>query len=285
MAPGNPSDCGRSVSAEARCGESLSRRGFLKAGAAALAPLFLRGADFHQQRPDTLPILWHGSRTMPLLAVTIDDCYSLGAMHRLLEILRAHAETRLTFFPTGQALINTARRDPQLWPSLYEQGHEFGYHTCYHQPLGDTSVSGLSADLECWREILAGVVGEAPPVHFARPPYGDCRYTFQEFCQDEALTLAMWSADWGGGRAAAMERVGRTQPGDIVLMHGRFPDVDNLEPALAALLDVRLCKVTLSELASAEVDGTPEGKSAVCTCENGPKDSAAKPGLTPGDAE
>ncbi|OGO11767.1 MAG: hypothetical protein A2Y93_12430 [Chloroflexi bacterium RBG_13_68_17] len=264
--------------------DRLTRRGFLKAGALALAPLLLPGTGASRPDSDTPPILWHGSRTLPLLAVTIDDCYSLPAVQRLAQVLSGHPEMKATFFPTGRALVNTAEGDPELWPRLRAQGHEFGYHGYEHEAPSRMSAAQIQADLGRWQATLADVAGDTPVIHFARPPYGDYSYSFREFCQAEQLTLAMWSTDWGGARTTAMRRVGRARAGDIVLMHGRFPDAENLEPALAAISDLRLCKVTLSELQSACGGVFPGGKVAVCECGNEPKESTGKSLMTPGDA-
>ncbi len=247
----------------------------------ALTPLLLPGGGASQPDPDPLPILWHGSRELPLLAITIDDCYSLAAVQRLAQVLRGHPEVKATFFPTGRALLNTGARDATLWPRLRAQGHEFGYHGYDHEAPSGMSAHELQADFRRWLGTLSEAAADTPAVHFARPPYGDASLSFQEFCEAEQLTLAMWSADWGGAPATAMRRVRSVQAGDIVLMHGRFPDAENLEPALATISDLRLCKVTLSELQSACGGVFPGGKVATCECGNGPKESIVKDWASP----
>ncbi len=252
--------------------ERLSRRAFLKAGAVALTPFLMPGAGALRDESDFPPILWHGSRDLPLLAVTIDDCYNLAAMQRLAQTLEGHPETKVTFFPTGRGLLNTSDQDADLWPRLSAGGHEFGYHGYDHESPGGMSAARLQADFARWQETLAEATGDAPAVRFARPPYGDASYSFREFCQSEQLTLVMWSANWGGARDTVMRGLASAQAGDIVLLHGRFPDVENLEPALALVLHLRLCQVTLSELQSACGGVFPGGKLAMCECGDGPKE-------------
>jgi peptidoglycan/xylan/chitin deacetylase (PgdA/CDA1 family) len=256
--------------------DALSRRGFLKITAVVLGQTLLGRRLGALAATDAPPVLWHGSREQPALAVTIDDCHSLSGLHELEDVLSDHPELTLTLFPAGRALVNTSSRDPDLWPRLAARGVEIGYHGFEHQRSSLMSVGAMSADFDRWLEACSQAVGETPAIRFARPPYGERGYSFLELCRAHDFAVAMWSAEWSGARVHALGRISAVQQGDIVLLHTRLQDIDNLRTALAILADLPLCYVTLSRL-----QGLAEGPRAsteVCA-------PAAKRGLQKSPAE
>ena len=120
-------------------GTPLSRRDFLKLGGAALLATVLPLRPSRQlpgqNDSSSTPILYHGSRLTPLVALTFDDCQLVTRLHMLENILNQHPETRITLFPVGNALATVDYKDPGLWKRFYSKGHEFGYHSYYHDNL------------------------------------------------------------------------------------------------------------------------------------------------------
>jgi len=196
-------------------------------------------------------ILWHGARDIPQVALTFDDCFHLDLLHRLEELLGDNPWGRVTFFPVGTALEQTARRDAELWGRLVASGHEIGYHTYDHRHPDEMTAEELSEDYQKWLEACKEAVGEEPVVLFARPPYGECSQSFRDLCAEQGLVLAMWSKDWSRCAEGLCEKVEKAEPGDIVVMHVSSVDVRNVGEVLSVLEERSLQVVTLSRLYSA----------------------------------
>jgi hypothetical protein len=95
-------------------------------------------------------------------------------------------------------------------------------------------------------EAAARVLGETPQVRFARPPYGDLSQSFLQLCQERGLVPTFWTTGWGFASSKFGPVLDSTQAGDIILMHLRPADLDNLEQALPALRQKRIHPVTMS---------------------------------------
>jgi peptidoglycan/xylan/chitin deacetylase (PgdA/CDA1 family) len=229
---------------------ALTRRGFLKTAWLTFGATCLLGLPEATVDAGGPPVIWHGSRELPLVAITVDDCYSLRALGALEGVLDRFPDARLTFFPTGRALLNTSVRASGLWHRLAANGHELGYHGFEHELPSLSSASELTGDFDRWLAACADAIQEQPQVRFARPPYGDISRSFEDMCSERDLSIAMWSTDWAGAWDDARRRVAAVQPGDIVLVHTRDQDIENLEMALSVLAGQPLGFVTLSTLAA-----------------------------------
>lgn len=241
---------------------SLSRRAFLKTAAALAAGLLLPDIQAAWANPGAPPTLWHGGRNLSLISLSFDDCYLLDSLHELEKLSDAYPSMRLTFFPVGLALLNTNAKDEGIWQRLVNKGHEVGYHSYDHSediPPSKMSDSAMLVDYERWYEVYSQVLGDKPVIRFARPPFGDLSYSFLNLCAKNELTPAMWSISWGKTFTDMKPEVKKIIKGDIILLHVRNPDVDNLRHALPFLRGTGLRMVTLSELLFVEVPETSEG--------------------------
>jgi peptidoglycan/xylan/chitin deacetylase (PgdA/CDA1 family) len=119
---------------------------------------------------ETPAVLWHGRRSMPNLSLTFDDCYRGKTLQNLERLLAANASVKVTFFPVGQALINTTLDDPELWKRLLSQGHEIGYHGFDHRRPSALSDAHFLVDFERWLNAARQALGQEPAVRFARAP-------------------------------------------------------------------------------------------------------------------
>ncbi len=241
----------------------LTRRDFLKASYAMLwyGMLSCARPGLATAAASVPPrIFWHGSRHLPYVSITFDDCYHSALLQDLERSLEAYPSIRVTFFPVGIALINTTSRDPQLWKRLLGKGHEIGYHGYAHEYPGKLSSAQMLSDFDKWLEACTQVLGEVPMVRFARPPYGDLSYSFLNLCVEQNLIPAMWSAIWAGALENARRKMARVRNGDIILLHVRYQDIENAREALPIVQSLSLRAVTLSKLYSAsEEDDASEG--------------------------
>jgi peptidoglycan/xylan/chitin deacetylase (PgdA/CDA1 family) len=97
----------------------------------AVNPMFWlrrwRGQDLYDAR---LRLLYHGSRALPEVALTIDDGPHQPGDARLLEVLREY-RVRATFFVIGENI----KQHPAIVRRMLAEGHEVGNHTQTHLRL------------------------------------------------------------------------------------------------------------------------------------------------------
>jgi peptidoglycan/xylan/chitin deacetylase (PgdA/CDA1 family) len=226
----------------------LNRREFLKAvvgmaGSWAIMQVAGVSADISS------PVLRSGSAAIPFIALTCDDCFDLPIMQRIEQLSAAWPQTQITFFPTGTALLHTAKRDAGLWPRLVAAGHEIGYHTMRHERPSTLSDGQLSADYAEWHSVLTRVLGHDYPVRYGRPPYGEFTTAFADLCARQKLRVAGWSRVWSYTNLDGVQAANSVQAGEIVLLHALRPDLITLMQALPVLAQQRcLTSVTLSAL-------------------------------------
>ncbi len=238
------------------CG--LSRRDFLKLSGASLAASVL-GIRAPYLLPDERVdesgrIFWHGRRDQAQIALSYDDCHLVTKLRTLEEMLRERPAVKVTFFPTGEALLKTNDKDAGIWQRFVDAGHEIGSHTFDHVNPDVRSTRELLEDYAKWIAALYQVTESRPPVRFARPPFGSRSPTYSRMCAERGLISTMWSASWGGELELAQKNMEAADYGDIVLMHTSTQDVDVNSPVAFDLLDERgIRAVTMSELYLASI--------------------------------
>jgi peptidoglycan/xylan/chitin deacetylase (PgdA/CDA1 family) len=233
---------------------SLTRRDFLKVTGVGLTAVALPRAGLVPP-PSPVPVIYHGDRALPRIALTFDDCWHPEALRQLTGLLEPYPGYHLTFFAIGDAIEIDETLQPGLWKTIHDGGHEIGYHTYHHYDPQVMSTSSLIADFDSWMKLLRTTIGIEPPVRFARPPYDDLSLSFQELCRERGLVATLYSA---GFEATTMDDsmllVSRTENGDIVQMHtyqdppkGRS-DVEITAKAVPYLANKGFALVTMSEL-------------------------------------
>ena len=233
----------------------FSRRDFLKLGGAALLSAALPALPASSGEPFDPSVIYHGSRKLAKIAMTFDDCWHPEVLEQLMAILEPYPSFHFTFFAIGDAIdINEAVK-PGIWKALYEKGHEIGYHTYHHVDPQVMTKKDLLNDLDEWMNALQRVLGSAPKVHFARPPYDDLSLSFQELCRQRGLVATLYSAGYESPNMdESMRLAARAVNGDIVQMHtyqdpphNRF-DVSITEKVVPYLAEQGFTLVTMSQL-------------------------------------
>jgi peptidoglycan/xylan/chitin deacetylase (PgdA/CDA1 family) len=199
----------------------FSRRDFLKLGGAALLTAAFGHLKLSGAEATTPPVIYHGSRLYPRIAMTYDDCYLVTRLHMLQGSLDDNPSVRVTLFPVGEALLNNEDKEPGIWTWFFSRGHEFGYHSFSHINPGVVSTENELEDYDKWQAALYQVLGAKPPVRFARPPFGNLSPSFLNMCSARGLVATMWSTGFGGPVEIGVHAAERAQNGDIVLMHLR----------------------------------------------------------------
>ena len=232
----------------------LTRRDFLKLGSASLAAGMLGAyapTIFAENQRKDVPfqVIRHGRRDQAKIALSFDDCYLVKKLQALEKLLRENPEVKVTFFPTGEALLQTHQKDAGIWQRFIEGGHEIGSHTFDHGNPGVRSTQNLLEDYAKWLAALYQVTESKPSVRFARPPFGALSPSYKEMCATRGLVATMWSSNWGGEFALAKKNIEAAEKGDIALLHTRLEEIEENTPfAISVLKERNIQAVTMSEL-------------------------------------
>jgi peptidoglycan/xylan/chitin deacetylase (PgdA/CDA1 family) len=164
------------------------------------------------------PIATHTPGTATdIVHLTFDDGPDSEWTPRILDIL-SRAQVRATFFLIGSA----AKHAPRLVRDIDDAGHAIGNHTFDHRHPWSMRSSAARQQVRDGASVIADITGRLP--EFYRPPHGRNRPCMTEEARTMGASLVMWSrsaVDWGllGNARGIHQRLTRTQPGEIVLMH------------------------------------------------------------------
>ncbi|BDU75693.1 hypothetical protein METESE_06510 [Mesoterricola sediminis] len=195
-----------------------------------LAPLF-------PAFPYFLPIVTHGDRRRPRVALSFDDGPDPEVTPRVLDLLD-EAGVKAVFFMVARK----AEAHPDLVREVLARGHAVGNHSLRHDTL--LMLKGpraLRADIVESQAVFRrlGVVPRAfrPPVGITNPDLWNVLLDEGLFC----MNFSCRAGDLGNRRVQGLAAriLGRVRPGDLLLLHdGRPPrlDVDQLLGELRALL-------------------------------------------------
>ncbi len=233
--------------------------------ACATAPFFPSWQFF-------LPVICHGPRGRPAVALTFDDGPDPRVIDRLLALLES-SRAPATFFVVGERV----EAHPALLDRIAAAGHEIGNHTQTHDVfLALRSMRRLEREVAVCQELLTrhGIV---PRVF--RPPVGITNPRFLRILARHRLACVGFSCrplDFGNRRIERLaERVlRRVRDGDVILLHDGCPEeavaepwLDQLAAILAGLRSRGLEVVPLSDLLDIPVTErlSPEAKRALLT--------------------
>jgi peptidoglycan-N-acetylglucosamine deacetylase len=167
-------------------------------------------------------LLFHGSPTQPIIALTFDDAPHPLYTPLLLDILR-RTHVKATFFCIGRNAVAY----PYFVRDMVKSGHEIANHTYHHVRLIGLSPSVINEELETTSKILKSISGQT--MKYFRPPGG--RYSSQvlQSAFNAGLTTAFWTddpADFRNAGEKTLERnlVKHLQFGGIILLHDNVLD-------------------------------------------------------------
>ncbi len=163
---------------------------------------------------------FHGSRDLPLIALTYDDGPNKNFTPRLIKVLREH-DAPATFFWLGEQV----EYYPDVARYVIEMGFEIGNHSFDHANLAKRSIPEIKEQIRSTRQTIQDTVGITPRLF--RPPYGAVNRTLRGVAAEFDLDVIMWSLDTEDWRTSCTKEkiVNRVKenirPGDIILMHDR----------------------------------------------------------------
>jgi peptidoglycan/xylan/chitin deacetylase (PgdA/CDA1 family)/2-polyprenyl-3-methyl-5-hydroxy-6-metoxy-1,4-benzoquinol methylase len=186
----------------------------------SLAAPFMTGVSYY------LPIITRGSSGSNRVVLSFDDGPDPLTTPLLLDLLNKF-KVKAVFFVTG---VN-ATANPELIKEILKRGHEIGNHSHNHDPL--LMVKGtkrLRNEIRTVQDILKefGI----RPLAF-RPPVGITNPRLRRILLDEGMFCCNFSnrpCDFGNRRTRGIARriLRRLKPGDIILLHDRRPQNNNL---------------------------------------------------------
>ena len=191
-----------------------------------------------------------GDRARPRVALTFDDGPHPRYTPQILDILKEYG-VRATFFSVG----SNAENYPHLIRRICEEGHELGNHTHNHFHVAKLSREQLCADIESCQEVL-GRLGQREITLF-RPPEGVCTKDLKNYCEQNGMTIVLWSIDTRDWAHTPIEEIcenvrKNAKDGAIILMHDfigkKSPTPAALRRILPMLQELDYEFVTVSEL-------------------------------------
>jgi peptidoglycan/xylan/chitin deacetylase (PgdA/CDA1 family) len=197
----------------------------LAAALAAAGALVVLAAPFFPKLRFFVPVIVHGDRNDPRVALTFDDGPDQATTPALLRLLSRHRITA-AFFPVGRK----AERHPELVRAILDAGHEIGNHTYGHDVFLMLRRAGvIRAEVAAGADVLrnSGIrpLAFRPPVGITNPVL--CRVLREtgSYC----VGFRRHPADFGNRRLHGLHRrvLRNVRAGDILLLHdgrgsGRF---------------------------------------------------------------
>lgn len=250
---------------------TVSRRQFLvglgAGGLSLLTPSMMQGIRSGAQLDKIIYIIRKGREDLNQVSLTFDDCWYEDLTLTIAEKFAERGQ-KITFFPAGLAIRANIDRPTagyeNLYPRLYEMGHEFGCHTFTHPDITDLTARRLMWwEIQPWIDVLNEALGfEYTPVAF-RPPFGIVTDALYEALVRFDMPLVLWSADVGDFSCTPeycqdtmTTRFSEViENGALLLQHTTAPSAEFVNTQLDMLDEAGLKNVLLSEMLTALDEG------------------------------
>lgn len=226
-----------------------------------LAPLgiylaLLLDGVFRPVSPWLMPVISHGPRDVPAVALSFDDGPDAEVTPEVLDILKSDG-ARATFFTIGRHLES----HPEIAARIVAEGHELGNHSYDHSALLNLArAPAMQAEILRGAGAVQRITGKtSPPLY--RPPVGLKNPPLAKVAGRLGLKVVAWSLHsrdtlYRNPQAVAKRVLSRVRPGDIILMHDGHNLPGKIRPAttralcliLQGLREKGLETVTVSDL-------------------------------------
>ena len=189
-----------------------------------------------------LTVHHRGDEEKKRIAITVDDCYSIGRLQKMLALFEQE-QIHVTFYPVGGAI---KEKDGEVWRQILEQGHEIGNHTNGHNKLTDCDTKTVRSELKLMKKNLNAALGYEYPILTMRPPFGSFtgNQTISKISNAGYEHLVMWSVN----QQEPSEAIKEIKNGSICLFHTNERDLDCLTEIIPVLKESGFEMVTISAL-------------------------------------
>lgn len=206
-----------------------------------------------------LPVVYHGQTEQKRIAVTIDDCYQVGNLRKVVDLAETSG-AKLTLFPVGEALHGTGMAE-LMKRCAFDLGFEIENHTYSHARIFRLPEEEMAQEIWNQRQTLNQVLGVDYNQHFLRLMGGDGetdQRTHNYLKQLGYMGIAKWSVS---GSDSDMKHIkSGIGPGQVYLFHTTDADTAKLEEFIPWAVEQGYELVTLNELL-----GLPENETALLT--------------------
>ena len=197
----------------------------------------------------------HGSLDEPRIAITVDDCFSITQLVKILDLCDQY-QIKITVFPMGKKL---KAEDRAVWQRVIDSGHELGSHTTNHRNLTNLTGYQIRAEMNGMQQRLNAALGYEYPLTLMRPPYGQVgeaggsSHAGRELYKLGYHALILWNVSNVNPKVALKQ----TKNGSILLFHTNAKDYNCLVTLIPALIEKGFELVTVSELLHLDKNGDP----------------------------
>jgi peptidoglycan-N-acetylglucosamine deacetylase len=164
------------------------------------------------------PLVYHGSRSARLIALTIDDCDSDAVVLSILAILQRE-RVNATFFPIGME----AAPAPATWQRVAAAGFPIANHTWSHPNLTLLSYSQVMSQITLDDQRISAII-DGPLLPVLRPPGGNWNQTvLNAAAATGKRAVVLWDTSFGDTARGTVDQMIangiRGTNGSIILMH------------------------------------------------------------------
>ena len=186
-------------------------------------------------------VVRHGDRSVPRIAITVDDCYDRQHVERAVELCEKYG-VAITFFPIGNALKFA---DGPLWQRALDAGCEIGNHTWAHKVLTVLNAREIRFQMLRIQQKVDELLGYHYPMQVMRPSGGIVNAKVRRVVASVGYGYIV---KWDVSQTDAAKAMKAVQNGSILLYHARAKDMRCLETLIPQLLSAGYECVTVSEL-------------------------------------
>jgi peptidoglycan/xylan/chitin deacetylase (PgdA/CDA1 family) len=165
-----------------------------------------------------VPLIYNGSRAVPVVALTIDDGYNSTSVLAILAVLQRE-RVNATFLPYGQTVAD----HPDLWRRVTAAGFPLANHTWSHTYLTHLTYQGVVNEICSANDRVTRITG-VPLLPFVRPPGGLWNSSVLQAaaaCGERAAV--QWDTSFGDTGSGSVSQLvangSKGRNGSIVLMH------------------------------------------------------------------
>ena len=180
------------------------------------------------------PVLCHGPREKPLVALTFDDGPEPESTTAVLDVLK-RLDAPAAFFLVGRRVD----RHPNIAQAILEAGHTLGNHTYHHHWWSNfLRKKGLTQEIEsCQAAIFRAT--KVRPSYF-RPPAGLTNPHLHSALKKSGLIMIGWDVrtfDTRSNPKKVFTRIlNRTRSGSIILLHDHGKNPSEITSFLGELI-------------------------------------------------
>lgn len=180
------------------------------------------------------------------IALTFDCAWNDNDIDNILSVLDEH-NIKASFFVTGK----WAESYPESVKKIYKNGHDIGNHSYNHADYTKLSENDIINDLNKCDSIVETLTGQKCTL--MRAPSGGYNNTVMRAVENSGRIYIQWSVDGldyttSATEESIRERLLKTSPGDIILLHNGTKLTAKVLPKIIAELSKKYEFVKVSEL-------------------------------------